>query len=163
MKREYLMHELKEYMAGRQLEPVFFESQLLRPATRHTEEEELQDFIETNRKPPLQQVLFSFIDEKGKTDSEIYTRAGVDRKLFSKIRTNPEYHPSKRTILALGFALELQEPDLEILLQAAGYSLSESETSDLVIRFFLEKAIYDIDLVNQGLDSMNLKPLTGIL
>ena len=63
MKREYLMHELKEYMAGRQLEPVVFESQLLRSATRHTEEEELQDFIETNRKPPLQQVLFSFIDE----------------------------------------------------------------------------------------------------
>lgn len=163
MKREHVLSELKAYVASYQLLSTVLESQILRSSPYLAEEEELQNFIESKRKPSLQQVLFSFIDEKGKTDSDIYTHAGIDRKLFSKIRTNPSYHPSKRTILALGFALELKKADLDKLLQAGGYSLSESETSDLVIQYFLEKAIYDIDLVNQGLASMNVKPLTGIL
>ena len=163
MNSDYLMHELKEYVLKHQLKAVVFESSLLRPAPIQAEEKELLNFIETERKPSLQQILFSFIDQTGKTDTEIYTRAGIDRKLFSKIRTNSAYHPSKRTLLALGLALELHKSDLDLLLQAAGYSLSKSETSDLVIQYFLEKSIYDIDLVNQGLYSMNLKPLTGIL
>ena len=163
MNSDYLMHELKEYVLKHQLKTVVFESSLLRSAPIQAEEKELLNFIETERKPSLQQILFSFIDQTGKTDAEIYTRAGIDRKLFSKIRTNSAYHPSKRTLLALGLALELNKSDLDLLLQAAGYSLSKSETSDLVIQFFLEKNIYDIDLVNQGLYSMNLKPLNGIL
>ncbi len=163
MNREYLTHELKEYVLSHQHETIVYECSMLRSIPYQAEEEELINFIEAERKPSLQQLLFTFIDQTGKSDAEIYTRAGIDRKLFSKIRSNPSYHPSKRTILALGLALELNQPDLDRLLQAAGYSLSKSETSDLVIQFFLEKSIYDIDLVNQGLDSLNLKPLTGVL
>jgi len=163
MNREYLMHELKEFILYHQSETIVYESAMLRSTTYQAEKEDLLNFIETERKPSLQQILFTFIDQTGKTDAEIYTRASIDRKLFSKIRTKPDYHPSKRTILALGLALELNKADLNVLLEAAGYSLSKSETTDLVIQFFLEKNIYDIDLVNQGLDSLNLKPLTGIL
>ena len=163
MNREYLMHELKEYILRKQPKMAVFERSMLRSTPDHAEEEELINFIETKRKPSLQQVLFTFIDQTGKTDAEIYTRASIDRKLFSKIRTNPSYHPSKRTILALGLALELNHTDMDVLLHAAGYSLSDSETSDLVIQFFLEKNIYDIELINQGLYSLNLRPITGIL
>ncbi|PLR99250.1 hypothetical protein [Bacillus sp. T33-2] len=124
---------------------------------------ELEDFIKNNRKPTLAQVLFSFIDNKGATDSEIYKRAGIDRKHFSKIRSNPNYRPGKNTIIALALALELDKEDTEDLLSLAGYSLSDSDTSDLIIQFCLEKKIYDIHFVNQALDSFSLKPLTGAL
>ncbi|MFC0273149.1 hypothetical protein ACFFIX_17170 [Metabacillus herbersteinensis] len=122
---------------------------------------ELEDFIKINRKPTLNQVLFSFIDKKGASDIEIYKKAGIDRKHFSKIRSNLNYHPKKNTMIALAFALELNEEDTNELLSSAGYSLSDSETYDLVIQFCLEKRIYDLHLVNQALDYFSLKPLIG--
>jgi hypothetical protein len=122
---------------------------------------ELEDFINVNRKPTLNQVLFQFIDEKGVSDSAIYKKAGLDRRHFSKIRSNPDYHPKKSTLISLAFALELDRDDTEDLLSAAGYSLSESDTFDLVIRFFLNKKIYDLQSVNEALDHFQLKPLNA--
>lgn len=120
---------------------------------------ELEDFIEIHRKPTLNQVLFRFIDQTGARDSEVYKKAGIDRKHFSKIRTNPTYRPRKNTVIALALALELDFEDTDELLGAAGYLLTDSETYDLVIRFCLEKKIYDLDSVNQALDYFSLKPL----
>jgi hypothetical protein len=120
---------------------------------------ELEDFIETHRKPTLNQVLFRFIDQSGARDSDIYKKAGIDRKHFSKIRTNPTYRPRKNTVIALALALELDLENTDELLGVAGYSLSDSETYDLVIRFCLEKEIYDLYSVNQALDYFSLKPL----
>jgi len=120
---------------------------------------ELEDFIETHRKPTFNRVLFRFIDQSGARDSDIYKKAGIDRKHFSKIRTNPTYRPRKNTVIALSLALELDFEDTDELLDAAGYSLSDSETYDLVIRFCLEKEIYDLNSVNQALDYFSLKPL----
>ncbi|WP_078550082.1 hypothetical protein [Litchfieldia alkalitelluris] len=127
----------------------------------NNQQSELEDFIKINRKPTLKEVLFSFIDKKGTTDSDTYKKAGIDRKHFSKIRTTPNYRPKKNTIIALALALELSKPETEKLLTSAGYSLSESETSDLVIQFCIEKKIYDVDYVNQALDYYRLKPLTS--
>jgi hypothetical protein len=124
---------------------------------------ELDDFIKNNRKATLQKVLFGFIDKKGVSDPDVYKRAGVDRKLFSKIRSNPEYRPSKNTIIALAFGLELNEEEFDQLLESGGYSLSESDTSDLVIKFCLEKKIYDVFQVNEYLDYFSQKTLTGSL
>lgn len=123
------------------------------------QQNELEHFIETHRKPTLTQVLFRFIDETGARDSDVYKKAGIDRKHFSKIRTNPTYRPRKNTVIALALALELDFDDADELLGAAGYSLSNSETYDLVIRFCLEKNIYDLYSVNQALDYFSLKPL----
>ncbi|MGM0901886.1 MAG: hypothetical protein ACQEXB_12425 [Bacillota bacterium] len=120
---------------------------------------ELENFIETHRKPTLNQVLFRFIDQSSARDSDVYKKAGIDRKHFSKIRTNPNYRPRKNTVIALALALELDFEDTDELLGAAGYSLSDSETYDLVIRFCLEKEIYDLYSVNQALDYFSLKPL----
>lgn len=122
---------------------------------------ELENFIHKHRKPAFKQILFHFIDKKGLTDPEIYKKAGIDRKHFSKIRTNSDYHPSKMTIIALALALELNTSEMDELLSSGGFSLSESDTFDLVIQFCIEKGIYDIFDVNQALEYFSLKPLGG--
>lgn len=124
---------------------------------------ELENFVKNKRKQTFNQLLFSFIDQKGANDSDIYKRAGIDRRHFSKIRSNPNYHPGKNTVIALAIALELHKKETGQLLAAAGYSLSESDTFDLVIQFCLEKRIYDLDTINQALDYFSLKPLAGVL
>lgn len=75
-------------------------------------------------------------------------KAGLDRKLFSKIRSNPNYRPRKQTIIALALALELNINEADELLQAAGYSLSQSQTFDLVIEYCIKNQIYNIHDVN---------------
>ncbi|MGG3467627.1 hypothetical protein ABES02_09120 [Neobacillus pocheonensis] len=124
---------------------------------------DIEDFIKMNRKPTFNQTLFHLIDKKGATDSSIYKKAGIDRRHFSKIRSNPEYRPGKNTVIALALALELNKRESDKLLSSAGYSLSDSETLDLVIQFCLEKKIFDIHSVNQALDYFSLKPLVGVL
>jgi hypothetical protein len=125
---------------------------------------EIETFIAQKRKPTLQKVLFDFIDKKGAaSDAEIYKKAGIDRRHFSKIRSNPEYRPSKNTVIALGLALELNKKETDKLLSSAGYSLSDSETSDLVIQFCIERSIYEIQQVNYALDYFSQKPLGGVL
>jgi hypothetical protein len=125
---------------------------------------EIETFIAQKRKPTLQKVLFDFIDKKGAaSDAEIYKRAGIDRRHFSKIRSNPEYRPSKNTVIALALALELNKKETDKLLSSAGYSLSDSETSDLVIQFCIERKIYEIDQVNYALDYFSQKSLGGVL
>mgnify|MGYP001379747602 CR=1 FL=1 len=123
------------------------------------EETELENFIKSKRKPAFTQVLFQFIDQNGARDSEIYKKAGMDRRHFSKIRSNPAYHPKKNTAIALALALKLTLEETDELLSAAGYSLSDSETSDLIIQFCLEKKIHDLDLINQVLEYFCEKPL----
>lgn len=125
------------------------------------ENSELEEFISTNEQPSFRQELLGLIDEKGFTDPEVYKKAGIDRKHFSKIRSKPDYRVGRNTAIALALALELGIEEAEDLLASAGYSLSFSDTYDLVIRFCLEKEIRDLDYVNQALDSLSLKPLTG--
>ncbi len=161
-----LLIELKEYIE-KHTDPL--ETSLLEfPAAQDSVFEnvphyELEDFINNTRKPTFSQVLFNFIDKKGLNDSEIYKKAGIDRRHFSKIRSKHNYRPGKSSVIALAMALELDKKETCELLNAAGYSLSDSDTFDLVIRFFLEKRIYDLYAVNQALHYLNLKPLSGVL
>ncbi|WP_129688345.1 hypothetical protein [Gottfriedia acidiceleris] len=120
---------------------------------------EIEAFIKNKLKPTFRELLFNFIDKKNVSDPLIYKKAGIDRKHFSKIRSIPNYHPKKNTIIALSLALELDKIETSELLSSAGYTLSDSDSNDLVIRFFLEKNIYDIDLVNEALNHFNLNPL----
>jgi hypothetical protein len=120
---------------------------------------EMVDFIKKKRKPSYTNLLFSFINQSGLKDSDIYKKAGLDRKHFSKIRSQQNYRPKKNTLLALAFALELSYEDIDKLLVSAGYSLSESDTFDLIIQFCIEKGIYNIHDVNIALDNFDLKPL----
>ena len=119
----------------------------------------LEEFIRDNKKPSFREILFEFIDRTGESDASIYKKAWIDRKHFSKIRSYGGYRPKKNTVMALAFALELNEEDATELLNAAGYSLSESEKFDLVMKFCLERKIYRIEDVNEALMYVDLKPL----
>ncbi|MCR3921387.1 MAG: hypothetical protein NUK65_02580 [Firmicutes bacterium] len=123
---------------------------------------ELSKFIERNRQLTFNQTLFKYIDKKEVSDIDIYKKAGIDRRHFSKIRSNPDYRPSKKTCIALALALELDRADAYKLLKSAGYSLSGADTFDLIIEFRFENNVYDIDDVNIALDDFSLKPLIAI-
>ena len=110
----------------------------------------LEDLIGEVGKP-FHEVLFDRISRSGMTDVEVYRRANIDRKLFSKIRSNPAYHPGKNTVLALAIALKMNTDETQDLLSRAEYALSPSSKSDVIIRYFIERRIFDIDLINAAL------------
>jgi len=117
-----------------------------------------EDYIERNRGVFFVQQLLSMIDRTGKKDSEIYKRAGMDRRLFSKIRSNKEYIPAKKTVIALCLALELPKEDANQLLFSAGYSLSPANDFDLIVAFCIEKNEFDIININETLDHFGFEP-----
>ena len=99
------------------------------------------------------QRLLRMIDERGMTDSEAYTKAYVDRRHFSKIRKDVNYVPNKKTVLAFTIALELSLDEAKDLLASAGFSLSRSSKTDIIVAYFLQNKIYDMFEINDVLDA----------
>lgn len=123
--------------------------------------EDLQEYINDNMEISFKLLLFKYIDNRGMTDAQVYKKAGVDRKLFSKIRSLQNYNPSKNTVIALSLALELDINEAEAILESVGYSLSYSDKFDLVVRYCFEKNIYDYMHVNEALEYFGVKLLNN--
>jgi len=122
--------------------------------------EKIDSYIEKNKeKTTFQTKLFKYIDEKRLTDPEVYNRVGIDRRLFSKIRSNKDYHPSKETVIMLAVALKLTEEEIEELLESASYSLPKNTTFDLIIRFCFKEKIYNLNQINEFLYDHGCKTL----
>ena len=109
----------------------------------------------------FQQMLFRIIDRKGMSDPEVYKKANLDRKLFSKIRSNEHYVPSKRTALAFAVALELNLDETADLLRAAGLALSPSSRFDQIVGYCISRKIYDIIEINTYLFNYDEPLLVG--
>ena len=101
--------------------------------------------------------LFWIIDEKGYKDSEVYKRAGISKQTFSKLRKDIDYHPKRDTAIQLCFGLKLNLDQALDLLAKAGFTLSNSSKRDLVVKYFLENEIYDINEINYVLYEFKLE------
>ena len=118
----------------------------------------IEDYInETNKENYFQELLFKYIDDRGLKDSDVYNRVHIDRRLFSKIRSDINYHPSKETVILLGLSLKLNEEEIDRLLNSASYSLPKNNVYDLIIRFCFIEGIYEISDINNLLEMYNCK------
>ena len=118
------------------------------------------DHLINNLDEPFSTALLRLIDATGKRDAEIYRRANIDRRLFSKIRSNTGYMPSKPTVLAFAIALELNLRQTADLLEKAGFALSHSRKFDVIIEYFISNRKYDIIQINEVLFYYD-QPLLG--
>ena len=112
---------------------------------------EVQLYMLENMDASFNELLFMLIDRTGQKDSDVYKRARIDRRLFSKIRSSKKYVPCKKTVVALCLALELSREDADVLLSSAGYSLSRSEEYDLAIAFCISRQVFDFNDINEML------------
>ena len=128
---------------------------LPRPAVSRS----LQNLLEEQEETFSQRVL-RLIDSKGLKDPQVYKRANLDRRLFSKIRSNVSYQPSKTTALALAIALELNLDETRDLIGKAGYALTRSSKADIILEYFIREGTYDIYEINQILFAFD-QPLIG--
>lgn len=111
------------------------------------------DHLMDQMEETFSQRLLRMIDERGMTDSEAYTKAYVDRRHFSKIRKDINYVPNKKTVLAFTIALELSLDEAKDLLASAGFALSRSSKTDIIVAYFLQNKIYDMFEINDVLDA----------
>ncbi|MBR3356125.1 MAG: hypothetical protein IKG47_12395 [Oscillospiraceae bacterium] len=120
---------------------------------------QIKNELERITEPTFVDMLLNLVNQKGIKDADVYHAAQVDRRLYSKIISDRSYKPSKDTCAALCFALRLSKNEALELLSKAGYTLSHSYVRDLMLEYFFEEKIYDINKINELLYYLDQKPL----
>ena len=115
---------------------------------------ELEDALETIEEG-FSPYLLSLIKEKGLSEVDCYKKAHASRQLFSKIRSNADYQPTKETAIAFALALHLSLEETDNLLERAGFSLSHSSKADLIVEYFIKHEQYDLLIINEALDAFS--------
>ena len=119
----------------------------------------LEDVV-NNPEESFSNMVLRLIDEKGLSDVEVYKKAGIDRRVFSRLRSRNDYQPSRNTGILLAMAMNLSLDEAIDLLGKAGYTLSHSSRSDLIVRYFLENDNHDILLLDEALVHFGERALT---
>jgi transcriptional regulator with XRE-family HTH domain len=123
--------------------------------------DDASEYIRKHRKPGgFAHALDRKRKEKGLSPAELYKRANVDRRQYSRFMGPEGRHPSMNTVISFALALRLERQEFDELLQTAGYTRINSSTRDVCIMFSIEKNIYDIDEVNALLFAIGVEPLT---
>jgi len=123
--------------------------------------EDLLDSVRNKIELTFSEKLMELIKEKGRKPADIYKKADINKDLFSKIKANKYYRPTKETALAFAIALHLNLKETADLIGRAGYALSSSIKSDLIVQCYIEAKVYNIMSVNDSLVEYGFKPLTG--
>jgi O-acetyl-ADP-ribose deacetylase (regulator of RNase III) len=147
-------------------EKKLYRTIIQKPATQelHTDlcvqERSLEEVV-SQLEDSFSQMVFRFITQKGLSEVETYRKANIDRKLFSKIRSDRDYNPRKSTAIALAIALELSVDETKDLLARAGYTLSHSHMSDVIIEYFISNKLFNVYEINEALFAFD-QPLLGV-
>jgi hypothetical protein len=150
---------LEKNMTSKEENYIFEEKMVFESSARTSQVRSLEDLI-NNLDDKFSQMLLRLIDEKDLTDVEAYKRAHVDRRHFSKIRSNMNYKPSKNTVLSFCIGLKLNIDESIDLLQSAGFSLSSSSKFDVIVQYFIENERYNLFEVNEALETFEEKILS---
>lgn len=119
------------------------------------------DFLLKKMELSFSEKLVKLIEKKGRKPSEVYNKAGIDKSVFSKIKSDSDYHPTKETALAFAVALHLDLEETSDLIGRAGYTISHSSESDLIVEYFIDRRMWNIDEINNQLDLRGHKTLTN--
>ena len=154
--KEALYNDIEKYLSINYAEPVINTGPIL---FQTCPDERLVDAILNFKPKTFRDKLFEMIEEKKLNEVKVYKKANISRQLFSKIRSDDNYHPERDTVIALAMGMELNVEETNQLLYKAGYIFTEDNKRDVIIQYFLSKRIYDIFTLNEVLIKYGFNPI----